>query len=169
MPYGNPHLLKLANQSKPRGNNPCTNKLSNGRLPRHHLHLFAPSFSTTIAAPQHHHRDAIFFFPRAFSHFTRSFHLHHCTCNARATTISTQELQQCRHHKSRTTMETSAHHHQQIHACTTSSAIQATAATTTAASPPSSNKSRVGIHLCRKRSTSPEQPRRHKGGRRVRE
>jgi len=52
MPCGNPQLLKLTNQNKPRGNNPCTNKLSNGRLPRHHLHPKKrnPNFPQTLAA-----------------------------------------------------------------------------------------------------------------------
>jgi len=42
----------LANQNKPRGNNPCTNKLSNRRLSRHHLHLQNrnPNFPQTLAA-----------------------------------------------------------------------------------------------------------------------
>jgi len=51
LPCGNLQLLKLANQNKSRGNNPCTNKLSNGRLPCHHLHLQNrnPNFPQTLA------------------------------------------------------------------------------------------------------------------------
>jgi len=57
MPCGNPQLLKLANQNKPRGNNPCTKKLSNGRLPHQHPHLQNrnPTSPQTLPATMTHH------------------------------------------------------------------------------------------------------------------
>ena len=53
---GNPQLLKLANQDKPRGINPCKHICTNETLSRHHLppsHTWNPIFSSpsiTMAA-----------------------------------------------------------------------------------------------------------------------
>jgi len=49
--------FKISQQEQATCHNPCTNKLSNGRLPCHHLHLQNrnPNFPQTLATTMTHH------------------------------------------------------------------------------------------------------------------
>ncbi|QCD83012.1 hypothetical protein DEO72_LG2g3354 [Vigna unguiculata] len=119
LPCGNPQLLKLANQNKPHGNNPCTNKLSNGRLPRHHLHLQNrnPNFPLTLVASGHHSSTIFLLAGEA----TNLHHLHH--------------LHRVVHHGSVPgTCSTVTHHHAGNHTTFTPSFQIGTASNTTAIS-----------------------------------